>query len=96
MVMIIMGYEFRTNDITNTYRKIIEESMKDLSPDMKEEILKLLDSWEGKNSAIKLEAILGKEKIKSLINKIRANAESLNEEDEKNLKDLFKESITFD
>jgi hypothetical protein len=94
--MIIMGYEFRTNDITNTYRKIIEESMKDLSPDMKEEILKLLDSWEGKNSAIKLEAILGKEKIKSLINKIRANAESLNEEDEKNLKDLFKESITFD
>ena len=32
----------------------------------------------------------------SLINKIRANAESLNEEDEKNLKDLFKESITFD
>lgn len=91
-----MGYEFRTNDITNTYRKIIEESMKDLSPDMKEEILKLLDSWEGKNSAIKLEAILGKEKIKSLINKIRANAESLNEEDEKNLKDLFKESITFD
>ena len=91
-----MGYEFRTNDITNTYRKIIEESMKDLGPDMKEEILKLLDSWEGKNSAIKLEAILGKEKIKSLINKIRANAESLNEEDEKNLKDLFKESITFD
>lgn len=91
-----MGYEFRTNDITNTYRKIIEECMKDLSPDMKEEILKLLDSWEGKNSAIKLEAILGKEKIKSLINKIRANAESLNEEDEKNLKDLFKESITFD
>ena len=91
-----MGYEFRTNDITNTYRKIIEESMKDLSPDMKEEILKLMDSWEGKNSAIKLEAILGKEKIKSLINKIRANAESLNEEDEKNLKDLFKESITFD
>lgn len=91
-----MGYEFRTNDITNTYRKIIEESMKDLSPDMKEEIFKLLDSWEGKNSAIKLEAILGKEKITSLINKIRANAESLNEEDEKNLKDLFKESITFD
>lgn len=91
-----MGYEFRTNDITNTYKKIIEECMKDLSPDMKEEILKLLDSWEGKNSAIKLEAILGKEKIKSLINKIRANAESLNEEDEKNLKDLFKESITFD
>lgn len=91
-----MGYEFRTNDITNTYRKIIEESMKDLSPDMKEEILKLLDSWEGKNSAIKLEAILGKEKITSLINKIRANTESLNEQDEKNLKDLFKESITFD
>ena len=91
-----MGYEFRTNDITNTYRKIIEDSMKDLSPDMKEEILKLLDSWEGKNSAIKLEAILGKEKITSLINIIRANAESLNEEDEKNLKDLFKESITFD
>ena len=91
-----MGYEFRTNDITNTYRKIIEECKKDLSPNMKEEILKLLDSWEGKNSAIKLEAILGKEKIKSLINKIRGNAESLNEEDEKNLKDLFKESITFD
>jgi len=94
--MIFMGYEFRTKDITNTYRKIIEDSMKDLSPDMKDEILKLLQSWEGKNSAIKLEAILGKEKIKSLINKIRANAESLNEEDEKNLKDLFKESITFD
>ncbi len=70
--------------------------MKDLSPDMKDEILKLLQSWEGKNSAIKLEAILGKKRIKSLINKIRTNSESLNEEDEKNLKDLFKESITFD
>ncbi|HLN35835.1 MAG TPA: hypothetical protein VK250_11220 [Nitrososphaeraceae archaeon] len=91
-----MGYEFRTKDITNTYRKIIEDSMKDLSPDMKDEILKLLQSWEGKNSAIKLEAILGKKRIKSLINKIRTNSESLNEEDEKNLKDLFKESITFD
>jgi hypothetical protein len=94
--MIIMGYEFRTKDITNTYKKIIEDSMKDLSPDMKDEILKLLDSWEGKNSAIKLEAIIGKERITSLINKIRTNAESLNEEDEKNLKDLFKESMTFD
>jgi len=94
--MIFMGYEFRTKDITNTYRKIIEDSMKDLSPDMKDEILKLLQSWEGKNSAIKLEAILGKKRIKSLINKIRTNSESLNEEDEKNLKDLFKESITFD
>ncbi len=91
-----MGYEFRTKDITNPYRKIIEDSMKDLSPDMKDEILKLLYSWEGKSSAVKLEAILGKERFTSLINKIRTNAESLNEEDEKNLKDLFKESVTFD
>jgi hypothetical protein len=94
--MIFMGYEFRTKDITNPYRKIIEDSMKDLSPDMKDEILKLLYSWEGQSSAIKLEAILGKERLTSLINKIRTNAESLNEEDQKNLKDLFKESVTFD
>lgn len=91
-----MSYEFRTKDITNPYRKIIEDSVKDLSPDMKDEVLKLLYSWEGKNSAIKLETILGKERITSLINKIRTNEESLNEEDEKNLTDLFRESITFD
>jgi hypothetical protein len=94
--MIIMGNKFRTKDITNQYRKIIEDSMKDLSPDIKDEILKLFDSWEGKNSAIKLEAILGKERLTSLISKISTNTESLNEEDEKNLKYLFKESLTFD
>jgi len=94
--MIIMGNKFRTKDITNQYRKIIEDSMKDLSPDIKDEIVKLFDSWEGKNSAIKLEAILGKERLTSLISKISNNTESLNEEDEKNLKYLFKESLTFD
>lgn len=91
-----MSYEFGNKDTTNHYRKIIEDSMKDLSPESKDEIFKLLDSWEGNNSAIKLEAILGKGRITSLINKIRTNADSLNEEDERNLKDLFKESITFD
>jgi hypothetical protein len=94
--MIIMGNKFRTKNITNQYRKIIEDSMKDLSPDIKDEILKLFDSWEGKNSAIKLEAILGKERLTSLISNISNNTESLNEEDEKNLKYLFKESLTFD
>jgi len=91
-----MGNKFRTKDITNQYRKIIEDSMKDLSPDIKDEILKLFNSWEGKNSAIKLEAILGKERLTSLISNISNNTESLNEEDEKNLKYLFKESLTFD
>jgi hypothetical protein len=45
-----MGAVFRLKDLGRGYRKIIEIAVKDLRPDTKDDVIKLLDSWEGKRS----------------------------------------------
>ena len=91
-----MGHEYRPKHLTDYYRKIIEDFTNDLSPSIRDNIMRLLDTWEGKNSEIKLETILGKERTRELVNKLSAKEKPLDEQDERNLKDLFKESVTFD
>lgn len=46
----IMGVVFRPKDFGRGYKKIIENAVKDLSPDTKDNVIKLLESWEGINS----------------------------------------------
>lgn len=45
-----MGAVFRPKDLGRGYTKIVENAIRDLSPDTKDSVIKLFNSWEGTNS----------------------------------------------
>jgi hypothetical protein len=64
-----MGAVFRPNDLSASWRRMARESMKDFSPDTKDSVLKIIDSWEGTKSEEKLKE-LDHDKAESLMKKI--------------------------
>ena len=40
-----MGAVFRPKDLASGYKKIIENAIKDLSPDTKDSVIKLFETW---------------------------------------------------
>jgi hypothetical protein len=40
-----MGAVFRPNDLPAGWRKRVQESIKELSPDTKDSVIKIIDSW---------------------------------------------------
>jgi hypothetical protein len=96
-----MGAVFRPKDLRRDYKKVLENAIKDLSPDTKDNdnniIIKILDSWEGRRSEEKLKEILGQDKAKELLKNIKAKEEvNLTNDERKRLSNMFKESLTFD
>ena len=97
-----MGAVFRAKDLQRDNKKIIENAIKDLSPDTKDNnnIIKLLDSWdkEGIRSEEKLKEILGQDKAESLLKNIKAKEDDVNltNDERKKLSNMIKESLTFD
>lgn len=92
-----MGAVFNPKDLRKGYNKIIEDSIKDLSPDTKDSIIKLFASWDAIGSIQELKEILGPSKAERLLKEIRENKNvDLTDEDRKALKDIFKDSLTFD
>jgi DNA-directed RNA polymerase subunit F len=94
-----MGAVFRPKDSRRDYnKKILENAIKDLSPDTKDNVIKILDSWEGIRSEEKLKEILGQNKApEELLKNIKANEEvNLTNDELKRLSNMFKESLTFD
>ncbi|MFN2435166.1 MAG: hypothetical protein ABR515_07305 [Nitrososphaeraceae archaeon] len=92
-----MGAVFRPKDLGQGYKKIIENAIKDLSPDTKDNVIKVFESWEGINSKEGLKEILGPDKAEQLLKKISTKKESdLTDEDRKVLSDILKDSLTFD
>ena len=93
---------FRAKDLQRDNKKILENAIKDLSPDTKDNnnIIKLLDSWdkEGIRSEEKLKEILGQDKAESLLKNIKAKEDDVNltNDERKKLSNMFKESLTFD
>jgi len=45
-----MGAVFRPKDLDRGNRKVIYNAIKDLTPDTKDNVVKLLDSWKGEES----------------------------------------------
>jgi len=45
----MVGAVFRPKDTDKTYRKALENAIKDLAPDTKDSVAKLLNSWQGSN-----------------------------------------------
>jgi hypothetical protein len=97
-----MGAVFRAKDLQRDNKKILENAIKDLSPDTKDNnnIIKLLDSWdkEGIRSEEKLKETLGQDKAESLLKNIKAKEDDVNltNDERKKLSNMFKESLTFD
>ena len=64
-----MGSVFRSEEFPSR-RKMVEEAIKDLSPNIKDNVLKVLDSWEGVRSEEKLKVILGQDKAQAYSRKL--------------------------
>jgi hypothetical protein len=63
--------------------------------DTKDNVIKLLNSWEGKKSANELRQILGQNKSEELLRNI-AEEGDLSEDERIRLRYMFRESLTFD
>jgi hypothetical protein len=90
-----MGAVFRPKDFGRDNRKIIENAVKDFSPDTKDNVIKLLNSWEGKRSANELRQILRQNKSEGLLKNIVEDI-NLSEDERIRLRNMFRESLTFD
>jgi hypothetical protein len=94
-----MGAVFRSKDLPAGWRKRARESIKELSPDTKDSVIKIIDSWEGTKSEEKLKELLGHDKAESLMNKITRTTKSkstLTYDQQNQVKDMFRDSLTFD
>ena len=94
-----MGAIFRPKDLPTGWRKMARESIKDFSPDTKDNVLKIIDSWEGTKSEEKLKELLGNDKAQSLMKKITETTTSkstLTYEQHNQVRSMFRESLTFD
>ena len=93
----MVGAVFRPKDIDKTYRKALENAIKDLAPDTKDSVVKLLNSWQGPNSREELSEILGSENTEKLLNNINLDEKiDLTEDERKKLRDILRDSLTFD
>ena len=86
---------FSPKDLRKDYNKIIEDSIKDFSPDTKDSIIKLFNSLEATGSIQKLKEILGPANAEGLLKEIRENkATDLTVDDQRALKKILKDSLT--
>ena len=91
-----MGAVFRPKDFgSRGNRKVIENAVKDFSPDTRDNLIKLLNSWEGKRSASKLREILGQNKSEELLRNITEDV-SMSKDEQIRLRNMFRDSLTFD
>ena len=77
-----MGAIFRPKDLgRGGYRKVIEHSIRDLHPDTKDDVIRLLNSWEDIISEERLKNMLGFDKaqeILKIINMKKVDQDNLN------------------
>ena len=91
-----MGSVFRAKDFGRDYKEIIENSMKDIQPDIREDVHNLLNAWEGTSSEEKLVKLIGHDRMEKLFTELRKNVGTLNKNEKEDLKNIFKDSFTFD
>jgi hypothetical protein len=71
-----MGAVFRPKDLgRGGYKRVVENSVRDLHPNIKESVIELLESWEGTESEKRLEKILGYEKAQNLLKSLNSRRE---------------------
>jgi hypothetical protein len=71
-----MGAVFRPKDLgRGGYRNVIERSVRDLRSDTRENVIRLLNSWEGTRSEERLKDSLGHVKAQEILKGINAKKE---------------------
>ena len=100
LVYSAMGAIFRLKDLPTGWRKLARESIKDFSPDTKDSILKIMDSWEGAKSEEELMELLGHDKAESFMKKkitgTTTNKSALTNDQQNQVSNIFRDSLTFD
>jgi hypothetical protein len=92
-----MGSVFRPKDLGKGYKKMVENAIKDLSPDTRDNVMELFNSWQDTSSFQKLKEILGPIKAEQVLKNILADeGADLTNEERKALKNILKDSLTFD
>ena len=66
-----MGKVFRPEDMVKGRRRVVEEAVRDLSPGIREAIVRILESWVDNESEERLVKLLGEEEAKRLIKRIK-------------------------
>jgi hypothetical protein len=66
-----MGVVYKPEDILRGRKGIIERGLQDVSPGMRDTVLKILEAWEGKPSEDKLAKLIGKDQTKRLIESLK-------------------------
>ncbi len=64
------GAVFRPKDLAKGRRRIIENALNDINPDIKDGVIDLLSSWEGTASEQKLKDMVGQERAESLLDRV--------------------------
>jgi hypothetical protein len=74
-----MGSVFRPKDLgRDGYRKVIEHSVRDLHPDATDDVIRLLNSWEGTRSEERLKNVLGCDKAQEILKSINIKKDDQN------------------
>ena len=72
-----MGAVFRPKDLgRGGYWKVIEYSIRDLHPDTKDVVIRLLNSWEGTRFEERLTSMLGYDKAHEILKNINEKKKS--------------------
>ena len=66
-----MGEVFRPEDMAKGRKRILREAVRDLSPEVREVTVRIIESWSGKTSEEQLIGLLGAEEAKRLIKRIK-------------------------
>ena len=67
-----MGKVFRTKDILKGRRKLIEEALHDLSPNIRDDVISILESWKGEESRDKLIKTIGKKSVEDILKSLES------------------------
>lgn len=67
----MMGKIFEPEDFFKKRKKVIEEAAKDLSPGLRESVIKIFESWKGEELERRLVKLLGGEEARLLLKKIK-------------------------
>lgn len=66
-----MGITFRPEDLTRGRKRVLEQGLRDVSPGVRENVLRVLEAWEGKASEEKLAELVGRDKARRLVKDLR-------------------------
>lgn len=94
--MFDVGAVFDPEDLAKNRLRIFQNALKDISPETKEKIVKIFETWKGPTSEEELEKIVGSKKVREFRESLDKSPGELSTAEASTLRRLFRESLTFD